>query len=195
MSESPTERELLRRIELLPREVAPARDAWPDISARLGTRFRQPAATGGSRRVWPFAVAATALLTAGTMLIIGQPSSPSLRLPAIPDLVQPGLTQPGLTELYPGAGASAASEAEYQGAFREFMTSGTAHAPSLQNSLADFGAGWNALREAEVELKVALSQEPDSVFLNAHMRALRARQLELLQQISAADRAVWRKTI
>jgi hypothetical protein len=51
------------------------------------------------------------------------------------------------------------------------------------------------LRQAEVELQIALNQEPDNQFLNSHMQALRARQLELLQQISAADMAAWRDTI
>jgi len=62
-------------------------------------------------------------------------------------------------------------------------------------SRGDFSAGWSAMHQAEVELKVALSQEPDNLFLHEHLQALRARQLELLQQISAADRAAWRNTI
>jgi hypothetical protein len=195
MSQLPTERELLRRIELLPREVAPASDAWPNISARISTPSREQVSTGGSRRVRLFAVAATALLVAGATLIVGQLSKPSLPFPVSSELAQPELTKPEFTQLYPGAATSAASEAEYQGAFREFMAADAAHASSGQYSLGDFGAGWSALREAEVELKVALSQEPDSVFLNAHMQVLRARQVELLQQISAADMAVWSNNI
>ncbi len=192
MNQSHTEQEMLRKIALLPRELAPVNDPWPKISARISTLSRDRVSTRGqATRLWPFAVAATALLLVAMALIVGQPRDSSLPrnlssdYPATPELAQQ----------YPAAGTSAASEAEYQAAFREFMTSGAAHALPVQPSTEAFGAGWSALRQAEVELQVALNQEPDNQFLNSHMQALRARQLELLQQISAADMAAWRDTI
>ena len=191
MSQSHTEQEMLRKIALLPRELAPVNDPWLKISARISTNSRDSVATGEHTRLWPFAVAATALILVATALILGQPwisSSPgnsALSAPATPELAQQ----------YPAAATTAASEAEYQAAFREFMTSGAAHASPAQPSMDAFGAGWSALRQAEVELQVALNQEPDNQFLNSHMQALRARQLELLQQITAADMAAWRDTI
>ena len=191
MNQSHTEQEILRKIGLLPRELAPVNDPWLKISARISTISRDRVATRRHARLWPFAVAATALILVATALILGQPQN-SL-LPRNSSSLHPA--RPELAQQYPAAGTSAASEAEYQAAFREFMTSGAAHASPVQPSTEAFGAGWSALRQAEVELQVALNQEPDNQFLNSHMQALRARQLELLQQISAADMAAWRDTI
>jgi hypothetical protein len=185
MSYSPTEQELLGRIKILRREVAPVNDSWPEISARIGAIPRDGAATRRGTPLLPFAIAATVLIMAATLLISGQPWNSLRSFPAMQELAQ----------RYPGAVASAASEAEYLAAFKEFMASDTTRAASGQRYLADFDVGWSAMRKAEVELKVALSQEPDSLFLIEHMQSLRARQLELLQQISAADRAAWRNTI
>jgi hypothetical protein len=185
MSHSPTEQELLGRIRNLRREVAPVNDPWPEISARIGAISRDGAATRRGTPLLPFAIAATVLIMAGTLLISGQPWNSPRSFTVMQEL----------TQLYPGAVTSTASEAEYLAAFKEFMTLDRARAaPGLQY-VADFDAGWSAMREAEVELKVALSQEPDSLFLIEHMQALRARQLELLQQITAADNAAWRNTI
>ena len=191
MNQSHTEQEMLRKIGRLPRELAPVNDPWPKISARINAISRDPVATRAHARLWPFALAATALILVATALILGQPwisSSPGNSSVSAPD-------EPELVQRYPAAATTAASEAEYQAAFREFMTSGAAHASPAQPSMDAFGAGWSALRQAEVELQIALNQEPDNQFLNSHMQALRARQLELLQKISAADMAAWRDTI
>ncbi len=185
MNYSPAERELLGKIKNLRREVTPTNDPWPEISVRIGAIPRGGVVARHGRPLWPFAIAATVLLMAATLLISGQPWDTSRSLPGAQELAL----------RYPGALASAASEAEYLAAFKEFMASDTARFAPGQANLVDFDAGWSALRQAEVELKVALSQEPDNLFLNEHMQALRARQLELLQQISAADRAAWRNTI
>ena len=191
MNQSQTEQEMLRKIGQLPRERTPVNDPWPKISARISTISRDRVATRGHTRLWPFAVAATALILVATALIVGPPRNSSS--PGNSSSNYPGT--PELAQQYPAAATTAASEAEYQAAFREFMTSGAAHASPAQPSMDAFGAGWSALRQAEVELQVALNQEPDNQFLNSHMQALRARQLELLQQISAADMAAWRDTI
>lgn len=191
MNQSQTEQEMLRKIGQLPRERTPVNDPWPKISARINAISRDPVATRAHARLWPFALAATALILVATALIVGPPrnsSSPGNSSSNYPDT-------PELAQQYPAAATTAASEAEYQAAFREFMTSGAAHASPAQPSMDAFGAGWSALRQAEVELQIALNQEPDNQFLNSHMQALRARQLELLQQISAADMAAWRDTI
>jgi len=197
MNQSHTEQEILRKIGLLPRELAPVNDPWLKISARISTISRDRVATRRHARLWPFAVAATALILVATALILGQPqnsSSPwNSSLPGNSSSHYPAM--PELAQQYPAARTNSASEAEYQAAFREFMTSGAAHAAPVQPFTEAFGAGWSALRQAEVELQVALNQEPDNQFLNSHMQALRARQLELLQQISAADMAAWRDTI
>ena len=191
MNQSHTEQEMLRNIGQLPRELAPVNDPWPEISARISTISGDRVASRAHANLWPFAVAATVLLLVSMALIVGQPrnssstgNSPSY-YPASAELAQQ----------YTDAGTSAASEAEYRAAFREFMTSGAAHAVPLQHSMDAFAAGWSTMRQAEVELQAALNQQPDNLFLSAHMQALRARQLELLQQISAADMAARRNTI
>jgi hypothetical protein len=108
--------------------VAPANDPWREISARIGAISRGGAATRHGTPLWPFAIAATVLLMAATMLISGQPWNPSRSFPAIQELAQ----------RYPGAVASAASEVEYLAAFKEFMDRTTRG--SRQRYLADFDA-------------------------------------------------------
>ncbi len=185
MSQLHTEEEILRKISLLPRELAPENDPWPQISSRIGSTTRHSVTTAGRARWWPYAVAAAVVLTVASLLIPGKLWNSSSPFPAAPELARQ----------YPGAGISPTSEAAYQAAFREFMTSGVAHTASLQHSMQGFDTGWSAMRQAEVQLQGALNREPDSVLLNSHLQALRARQLKLLQQIQAVDMAAWRNTI
>jgi hypothetical protein len=188
MSQPHTEQGLLQKIALLPREIAPVNDPWPKISVRLSADSAEVSA-GVSRgratraqptHLRPFAVAASLLLVSATVWLLQQSWNSPSPLPA---------------NLPPAEGLTAASEAEYQAAFKEFMASGAAHVSSAQQSIEAFGAGWGELRRAEFELKVALNAEPDNLFLNSHMQSLRARQLDLLQQISAVNMTSRRNTI
>ena len=185
MSQLHTEEEILRKINLLPRELAPINDPWPEISARIGAVSSERVSAARRARWWPLAVAAAVVLTMATMLLPGRLWNSSL----------PDTAAPELSRQYPGAGTTAASEAEYRAAFRVFMASGVVQTSSKQHSMEGFGIGWSALRRAEVELQGALKEDPDNKFLNLHLQALRARQLELLQQIAAVDMAAWRDTI
>lgn len=191
MNQSHTEQEVLRNIGRLPRELAPITDPWLKISTRISTISAARVATRAPASLWPFAAAATVLLVVSMALIVGQPRNSSST--GNSSSYDPARAE--LAQQYPDAGTTAASESEYQAAFREFMTSDAAHAVPSHRSMEAFGAGWSTLRQAEVELQAALNQQPGNQFLRAHMQSLRARQLELLQQISAADMATRRNTI
>jgi hypothetical protein len=89
----------------------------------------------------------------------------------------------------------AASEAEYQAAFREFITVGQARSNLSQQTIAQIETGWADLRAAENALEAALAANPDDRFLNNRMFELRARQLGFLQELAYLDQSNRRLTI
>jgi hypothetical protein len=82
-------------LELLPREIEPARDLWPGIAARLG----RPATRAPGR--WPWLVAAGVLLVTGSSLVTAvlvRRAAPTVaQVPAVPAAapVQPAEFGPG----------------------------------------------------------------------------------------------------
>lgn len=183
MREQMTEKELLARLDALPREIVPDNDAWPVISRRI----EQGRATGsGSINRWWFrALAASFVLAIAAGLLLGRQWSSD------PGPAQTGFSLAARSQLVQATGLSgtlAATELEYQAAFREFISIGEPdHFLSLK-TLEKLTEGWDHLRESEAGLRIALQQFPDSFFLNERMLELRSRQLKFLQQIAALDR-------
>lgn len=193
MTNSLEERELLQRIADLPREIRPQNDPWAAISARLGhpgserrERF--------SRRGWmPWAAAASLALALAAGLLLG------------PRLTESPLFEPGskvVLELHAPAPEShqiavtlAASEAEYQAAFREFIAIGHARPSLSPQTIATIESGWADLRETESALAAALAVNPDDRFLSDRMLELRARQLGFLRELASLDQSNRRLTI
>ena len=89
----------------------------------------------------------------------------------------------------------AASEAEYQAAFREFITVGQAHERIPTMTVEKIETGWADLRQVETALADALARNPDDAFLNSRMLELRARQLGFLRQLASLDHSNRRLTI
>ncbi len=183
MREQMTEKELQVRLGALPREITPDNDAWPAISNRI--EQRHAAGSGSSNRWWFSAVAASFVLAIAAGLLLGRQWSTA------PGPVQTGTSSEAQSQIVLAAGLSgtlAATELEYQAAFREFISVGELdHFLSLK-TLEKLTAGWKDLRESEAGLRTALQQNPDSFFLNARMLELRSRQLKFLKQIAALDR-------
>jgi hypothetical protein len=192
MNHSKSEDELLQQLASLPREIVPATDAWPEIEERISSAATTLPGRGRRFQHWPLAAAASlvAVLAAGLLLDKnpgiseqGMPLATSRDAPAHPGQ-HPDFNVTNL-----------AGELEYQAAFREFLAVGAA--TNWPDGLTEnpIGQGWETLRSAEIELQTALRAEPDNLLLAARMAALRARQLELLQQIAALEMASRRNTI
>jgi len=184
------ESEFLRQLSSLPLEIAPQRDAWPQIAARIGQPGR--GAGAGRRRYWPLAAAASIVMVLAAGVVLRnqwQTQGPSA----------PGTESMAVAERPPGrayfSGSPSSGELEYQAALREFMALNTLPAAREDPKPEWMERGWETLRQVEVELTAALRDEPDNDFLKSRLVALRARQIELLKQIAAVDSAGWRNSI
>jgi len=186
------EQELLQRIADLPREISPVNDPWPAISARLDQRGGERASEGRARGWMPRAAAAAVVLA----VVAGVLLSSRLSDPTLPGAETSVAATP--QEEIAGAhrlpAALAASEAEYQAAFREFIAVGQARSSLSAQTIATIETGWADLREAESALVAALELNPEDRFLSRRMLELRARQLGFLQELASLDQSNRRLT-
>jgi len=185
MKEQMTEETLLARLAALPREKHPDNDVWPAIANRIE---QQPVAmkeSESSNRWWFGAVAASFALLIAAGVLLG-PRWNTVRGPA--EAVIAPAARGQLIQTSGLAGTLAATELEYQAAFREYISVGEPGDNLSLQTMEKLIAGWGDLRDSETGLNMALQQNPDSMFLNEKMLRLRSRQLEFLKQIAALDR-------
>lgn len=188
------EKDLLRKLAGLPREIEPEHDPWSEISARIGTQeeVRSSVSAGQKARVWytswPVrAVAALAVMAVALALVSGPQTTPIID--------RSGLAVADPTGAPLMAAMLAGSEAEYQAAFREFIAIGESRDRMPTAEIEKIESGWAHLLQAEVALADALVQNPGDPFLNRKMLDLRARQLGFLRQMAAIDHSNRRMTI
>lgn len=191
------ERELLKRLDELPRELEPENDPWDRIAARLDEGQAPKSYRSASRpgrfamsRWVPAAVAATVVLA---LVLNWVPETPT---PTPADAPQPRQAAdapvPGLAPITAGL---AGAEAEYFAAFREFKPLGESRDRLAAPTLDKIETGWSELQRVETALEQALAENPNDPFLNRRMLELRARQLGFLRQLAALDHSNWRLTI
>ena len=189
------EKELLKRMAQLPREIEPDNDVWEDVAARIDSsspRF----ATGRPGSRWPLRAVAVAVMALSLGLILtavwrvapDQPAQFATNSPATQ--APPGPEQEAVF-----AGLLAGSDAEYQAAFREYLALSPEVSRLPADTVMQIETGWAQLVEMESELSTALAASPDDPFLNGRMLELRARQLGYLKQLAALDRNNRRLTI
>lgn len=184
------EQELLQRIAALPREIRPARDPWPEIAARIAT----PAARHSRLPSWGILAAAASLVMAvAAGWLLAPQWSGSRSAPDVTLQVSASAANPRAVSGLPAA--VAASEAEYQAAFREFIPVGAARTSLSPHTITLIENGWADLRETEQRLAAALEANPNDPFLNDRMLELRARQLGFLQRLATIDMENRRLTI
>lgn len=184
------EQELLLRIAELPREVRPRNDPWAAISERIEQKRASPGKRWprSSRVAWAAAASVVLALAAGMTL---GPRWTEKPMPATAVESSARSVEPGDLRLSP---TLAASEAEYQAAFREFIAVGKARPSLSSRTLETIENGWSDLRDAERALTAALAADPENRFLNERMLELRARQLGFLQQLALLDQSNRRLT-
>ena len=188
MKKTVGELELLQRIAALPREIEPRNDPWPAIAARIVRMAGHRRGVAGSR-AWLWRAAAASLVVA---LAAGLLLGPRV---GDPPTAAPGDTVATLAPGDPRVPASlAASEAEYQAAFREFITVGRARQGLSPHTIDRIEAGWADLRDTEDALTAALEASPGDAFLTTRMMELRARQLGFLRQLATLDQDYRRLT-
>ena len=174
------EQELLKGLAELPREIAPGRDPWPEISARIGALEAAARAVRPASRWRAASLAAAVLLTIAAGLLWNAQRQ-EIPAGAAPTGVAGTQTGTALHSLL------AATEAEYQAAFREFISIGQSRPRLEPRTIESIEGSWAGLRETEAALAAALAENPDDPFLNGRMLELRARQLGFLRQLAAMD--------
>lgn len=184
MSEGDAGHELARRLHALPRAIAPGRDPWPRIAARIASG-RSGRRAFPDRVRWPLASAAALILAMGVWVVLQRESEPA------------GPAEPAVASvLVPGhADALHGTEIEYRAALREVRALTRVSKPHWLPQNDDAQQGWVDLRAAEEELVAALRHDPEDPFVNQRLVALRARQVHMLRQIAAAELASRRQTI
>ena len=189
MSSNMNEKELLERIAGLPREISPENDPWERIAARLdsgrGAGGSGPASPASRPWGWPVSAVAALVVAVFAALLLSRPD-PIVESPALSQAAEPAGGMPSVL---------AASEAEYQAAFREFIAVGRTHEHISPMTVEKIESGWADLRQVETALADALAQNPDNPFLNSRMLELRSRQLGFLRQLAALDHSNRRLTI
>lgn len=191
MNRKLTEQELLERLEALPREISPGKDAWLAIAQKIGVRSATDRQYS-SNRWWFRAAAASVALALAAGILLGRQWNTAPRLPQPESWLASQAYAPqaeGLT------GVLVASELEYQAAFREFVSVGESREYLLPQTVEKLDAGWVDLREAEAAMTEALRQNPGNAFLSTKLLELRSRQIDFLMQIAALDQNNRRTTI
>lgn len=181
------EQELLKNLAGLPREISPEQDPWPGISARIGRL--QPGAGIAHRPQSRFLIAAAASVVVAVLL--GLLLRPTLTGGPAPSL-QPVVLQ---AENLSAPGFLYAIDAEYQAAFREFISVNDSANGLQAETIEKIELTWADMRGTENALTVALEENPGDLFLNHRMLELRARQLGFLKQLVSLDRNNRRLTI
>jgi hypothetical protein len=177
------ESELQRAIESLPRSIKPQRDLWLGISERLDTVEKGDEASHSTPWWRAPALAAAVLLALTGGIFIGRGM----------DTVPGG--QPGQTVMeYALLGTVAATEREYQAAFRELVPldySGL----QLEGAEPDALRGsWEDLLQTETSLLAALREYPSNIYLNEKLMDLRSQQLHFVKQLALLEQNNWRRT-
>ena len=186
-----SEQDLLKRLEALPREISPEKDAWPAIAQNIDSRGAAYRQYSGNRW-WLHAAAACVAVALVAGILLGRQWDAAPRLPQSESRLVSQAHTPQAEGLM---GVLVASELEYQAAFREFVSVGESREYLSQQTVEKLDAGWADLREAEAAMIEALRQNPGNAFLSSKMLELRSRQIDFLKQIAALDQNNRRTTI
>lgn len=188
---NPPEDPLLAKAAALPKDIAPARDLWPGIAARIAQAPAQAAPARQSFR-WPLALAAGVAVAAISALFTwnlardGQPAQPVVIaevLPAdggfVPVSYGPnsGLTAHELA-------ARDALVAEFRGAFATLK-------PETREAIVKNLA---IMQTAADQIEAALAEDPASGMLKGMLAGTYKRELQLYSTVVASRDGLLRRT-
>jgi anti-sigma-K factor RskA len=158
-------RRLLAAADALPREKSPARDLWPEIAERLGSR-----AWGGSRI--GLAAAAALVVSTATFLMLRTGPAPAPGPTAIPVAASAG--SPALT----------AAEEEYDRASATLLAALQEQKASLPpETIAALEKNMEVIDQALGEVRQALSRDPDNPRLTSLLSSTHRKKVDILQRM------------
>jgi hypothetical protein len=156
-----------KHLATLPREMTPGRDLWPGIESRI----RAP------RRWWiPASVAAGAMAAAMAWMLAGQMGQEQAPVPAVASVELPA----PVDQADPWSPARARYSQEWP-AVREQL--GPETAAVIERNL-------EIIHRANVDLQIALEQQPDNPALRRLLRQTLAKEIDVYQRAWDASRHV-----
>ncbi|HEU0225045.1 MAG TPA: hypothetical protein VFR29_06380 [Steroidobacteraceae bacterium] len=179
--------ELMTRASELPQEIAPARDLWPGIAARLG---EEPLATASRGVGWPAALAAGFLVAAVSALLtwgLLREPEPAAGL----DTQLAG--EPAVLPVSYGPNSALGAEqlAARDQLLPEFRRRFELLAPATQQTVL---ANLAVIQQAADEIDAALAEDPASGLLNELLVGTYRQELELYSKLVTAGDGSTRRT-
>jgi len=170
----------------LPKEIAPSRDLWPGIAARLGESPQTARSFG-----WPMAVAAGLLVAAVSALLTWG----LVREPAQPP-VQVATTQPASPEIVPvNYGTNSALTAREIAARDELLVQFRQRLDAMSPATRDTVVrNLAVIQKAASEIDAALAQDPASGLLNQLLLGTYKQELQLYSMVVTAGGGTTRST-
>ncbi len=175
------------RLGALPLEVAPGRDLWPGIAARIEERV-QPAAATTRRATWPWQVAAAVVLVAGSSLLTASllDRSVLVQQSAVPAVPASANAAPDAAVAIPAAfGPAGQLDPEYvatRGQLTQLLNQRIAALPTSARAKLEFNLG--ELRRAADEINAALAEQPGDPLLEELLLKTYQDELAVLANVS-----------
>jgi hypothetical protein len=181
---------VLSKASELPQDVAPARDLWPGIAARLGEDRRATASRGVG---WPAALAAGFLVAAVSALLTWGllRESPA---PADAGVLAGGTTAPAAfvpVNYGPNSVIGAEQLAARDAMLAEFQRRLAGLAPATRESVL---ANLAIIQKAADEIDAALARDPASGLLNGLLVGTYQQELQLYSKVVTARDGSTRST-
>ena len=171
----------------LPLEVAPGRDLWPDIAARIEERAPPVAATS-RRSAWLWQVAAAVVLVAGSSLLTASllDRNVLVQQSAVPAVQANAHAASDAAVVMPAAfGPAGQLDPEYVAARRQLtqvLDQRVAALPTSARAKLEFNLG--EMRRAADEINAALAEQPGDPLLEELLLKTYQDELAMLSNIS-----------
>jgi len=175
------------RLGELPLEVAPGRDLWPDIAARIEGQA-QPIASTTRRAAWLWQAAAAVVLVAGSSLLTASllDRSVLMQQSAVPVTPANSVAASDAAVVMPAAfGPAGQLDPEYVAARRQLtqmLDQRIAALPTSARAKLEFNLG--EMRRAADEINAALAEQPGDPLLEELLLKTYQDELAVLSNIS-----------
>jgi len=186
---NPPEDPLLAKTAELPKEVAPPRDLWPAIAARIAEAGERPAKPAFR---WPLALAAGFLVASVSALLTWSLTrDPQQAGPAV--IAEAPATGDGFVPVNygPNSGLTAAELAARDALLGEFRTAFATLKPETREAIARNLA---VMQAAADEIDAALAKDPASGMLRGMLAGTYKQELQLYSHVVTARDGLTRRT-
>lgn len=162
---------LIQRAAGLPESIEPGRDLWPDIASQLSNPVQS--ATKRERAVWPIALAASLTVAVLSSVVTWYV------------VTRPDLSTERIVELMTDPAQPYVQNVELLNARRELTESLDRSLQRLSpETRRQVSANLLEIHESLKEIRVALAEDPDNIFLHQLLHSTYEQEIGLLSDIS-----------